>query len=146
MKDFFILEKQLCFSIHETAGLFTKLYHSALRPFGLTYPQYVTLLALWEEDGMTLKELGSNLNLGTGTLTPMVTRLENNGWVRKERSKLDERKTYILLEQKAIDEKDHITEAIQNRFQSCHIEEKEYKLLMEGLSYLRDKLRSADCG
>ena len=146
MNDFFTLDKQLCFSIHETAGLFTKLYHSALRPFGLTYPQYVTLLALWEKDGVTLKELGSGLNLGTGTLTPMVARLENNGWVRKEKSKLDERKTYILLEQKAIDQKDHITEAIQKRFQTCHIEENEYKLLMEGLAGLKDKLGIADLG
>jgi len=71
MKDFLTLDKQLCFSVYETEGEFTKLYSSVLKPFGLTYPQYLVLLAIWERDGITMKELGEQLSLGTGTLTPI---------------------------------------------------------------------------
>jgi DNA-binding MarR family transcriptional regulator len=101
MEDFMTLKKQLCFAVYETAGEFNKLYSSVLQPFGLTYPQYLVLLALWEKDGVTVKELGEKLNLGTGTLTPMVARMEANEWLRKERSKADERKVFIYLEEKA---------------------------------------------
>lgn len=142
MKDFFTLDKQLCFAVYETAGDFTKLYTSALRPFGLTYPQYLVLLALWEKDGMTAKELGDKLNLGTGTLTPMISRMVSNGWLRKERSTADERKIYIFLEEKARKEKQGITKNVGEAIQSCGIELKEYEELMEHLGKLRIKLRS----
>jgi len=142
VKDFFTLDKQLCFAVYETAGDFTKLYTSALQPFGLTYPQYLVLLALWEKDGMTAKELGDKLNLGTGTLTPMISRMVSNGWLRKERSTADERKVYIFLEEKARKEKQGITKNVGEAIQSCSIELKEYEELMEHLGKLRIKLRS----
>ncbi|KON89748.1 MarR family transcriptional regulator [Sporosarcina globispora] len=142
MKDFFTLDKQLCFAVYETAGEFTKLYTSALQPFGLTYPQYLVLLALWEKDGVTAKELGERLNLGTGTLTPMTSRMISNGWLRKERSKEDERKVYIFLEEKARKEKEVITQNVGEAIQACSIELEEYKELMELLGKLRFKLRS----
>src|SRR4051794_41180516 len=122
-----ILKNQLCFAIYETASEFNKLYSSALQPFGITYPQYLVLLALWEKDGVTVKEIGEKLSLGTGTLTPMLTRMEANGWLRKERSKADERRVYIYLEKKALVEKPSITKIISDKIQSCHIEREEYK-------------------
>ena len=76
---------------------------AVLQPFGLTYPQYLVLLALWEKDGVTVKELGKRLNLGTGTLTPMITRMAEHDWLRKERSKIDERKVHINLQPKALE-------------------------------------------
>lgn len=142
MKDFFTLDKQLCFAVYETAGEFTKLYTSALQPFGLTYPQYLVLLALWEKDGVTAKELGERLNLGTGTLTPMISRMISNGWLRKERSKADERKVYIFLEEKARKEKEVITQNVGEAIQACSIQQEEYEELMELLGKLRFKLRS----
>ncbi|MDM5226914.1 MarR family transcriptional regulator [Cytobacillus sp. NJ13] len=142
MKDFFTLDKQLCFAVYETAGEFTKLYTSALQPFGLTYPQYLVLLALWEKDGVTAKELGERLNLGTGTLTPMVSRMISNGWIRKERSKEDERKVYIFLEEIARKKKQDITQKVGEAIQACSIELEEYDELMELLGKLRFKLRS----
>ena len=95
MKDFLSLNSQLCFAMYETAGEFNKLYTSVLQPFGLTYPKYLVLLSLWEKDEVTMKELGTRLHLGTGTLTPMISRMQENGWVRKERSKEDEPKVFI---------------------------------------------------
>lgn len=135
------LKKQLCFAVYETAGEFNKLYSSVLHPFGLTYPQYLVLLALWEQDGVTLKELGDKLNLGTGTLTPMVSRMEANNWVRKERSKEDERKVYIYLQEKAVEEKHTITSKVSDVIQSCQIELEEYNQLMQQLNALQKKMR-----
>ena len=141
MKDFMTLKNQLCFAVYETAGEFNKLYSSVLQPFGLTYPQYLVLLALWEQDGVTLKELGETLNLGTGTLTPMVSRMEANDWVRKQRSKEDERKVYIYLQEKALEEKHTITSKVAEVIQSCQIELEEYEQLMQQLNALQKKMR-----
>lgn len=140
MEDFLTLKKQLCFTIYETAGEFTKLYTSVLQPFGLTYPQYLVLLALWEKDDITLKELGEKLNLGTGTLTPMITRMETNGWLRKERSKEDERKVFIHLQKRATEEKQEITKKVSEEIQACKIELEEYEQLMKQLNNLHSKL------
>ncbi len=141
MEDFMILKKQLCFAVYETYGEFNKLYSSVLQPFGLTYPQYLVLLALWEEDGVTLKELGAKLNLGTGTLTPMISRMEANDWVRKERSKQDERNIFIYLQEKAISEKQTITSRVAEVIQSCQIELEEYEQLMQQLNTLQKKIK-----
>ena len=141
MEDFMTLKKQLCFAVYETAGEFNKLYSSVLQPFGLTYPQYLVLLALWEKDGVTVKELGEKLNLGTGTLTPMAARMETNGWLRKERSKADERKVFIYLEEKARAEKLSITSKVAEGIQSCQIELEEYEQLMKQLNTLQNKIK-----
>jgi MarR family transcriptional regulator, organic hydroperoxide resistance regulator len=141
MEDFMSLKKQLCFAVYETASEFNKLYTSVLQPFGLTYPQYLVLLALWEKDGVTLKELGAKLNLGTGTLTPMITRMEANGWLRKERSKEDERKVYIFLEDKAVSQRQPITNKVSEVILSCQIGLEEYEQLMKQLNTLQKKMR-----
>lgn len=142
MEDFMTLKKQLCFAVYETAGEFNKLYTSVLQPFGLTYPQYLVLLALWEKDAVTLKELGAKLSLGTGTLTPMISRMEVNEWLRKERSKEDERKVYIYLREKAVSQRQTITSKVAEVILSCQIELEEYEQLMQQLSTLQNKLKS----
>ena len=135
------LRNQLCFAIYETSSEFTKLYTNVLQPFGLTYPQYLVLLALWEKDGISVKELGQCLDLGTGTLTPMLARMEANGWLRKERSKEDERKVHIHLLEKAKEEKQAITLKVSKEILACKIELEEYAQLMDQLSRLQKKLR-----
>ncbi|SDF19371.1 DNA-binding transcriptional regulator, MarR family [Fontibacillus panacisegetis] len=141
MEDFLTLKKQLCFTIYQTSSEFNKLYASVLQPFGLTYPQYLVLLALWEQDGITLKELGEKLDLGTGTLTPMITRMESNGWLRRRRSDTDERKVHIHLEQKSFDEQQSITKSISEEILSCDIGLEEYVGLMSQLNELQSKLK-----
>lgn len=142
LNDFLTLESQLCFAVYDAGSQFTKLYTKALDAFGLTYPQYLALLALWEKDGLTLKELGERLNLGTGTLTPMIKRMEDKGWVKRERSTQDERKVSITLLPKAIDQKDMIVQKIAAELKLCNIEYEEYEQLMKQLSVLREKLNS----
>jgi MarR family transcriptional regulator, organic hydroperoxide resistance regulator len=141
LEDFMTLKKQLCFAIYETSSEFTKLYTNVLQPFGLTYPQYLVLLVLWEKDGVTAKELGESLNLGTGTLTPMINRMVSNGWLRKERSNEDERKVHIYVQHKAQDEKQAITQKVSEEILSCKIEPEEYEQLLNQLNQLQQKLR-----
>ncbi|UYZ24043.1 MarR family winged helix-turn-helix transcriptional regulator [Mesobacillus jeotgali] len=142
MNDFLTLENQLCFAVYDAGSQFTKLYTKALDAFGLTYPQYLALLALWEKDGLTLKELGERLNLGTGTLTPMIKRMEANGWVKRERSTEDERKVSITLLPKAIEQKEKIVQKIAAELKLCNIEYEEYEQLMKQLNVLRGKLNT----
>ncbi|UOQ43714.1 MarR family transcriptional regulator [Halobacillus salinarum] len=144
LKDFLTLDKQLCFAIYETGSQFHKLYTKALQSFGLTYPQYLVLLALWEKDHMTFKELGEKLSLGSGTLTPMIKRMESKGWIAKERSKSDERSVCVALESKAIDQKEAITEKVRLEIESCQIKQEEYEQLLEQLHSLTNKLKTRE--
>ncbi|WP_018132730.1 MarR family winged helix-turn-helix transcriptional regulator [Effusibacillus pohliae] len=92
-----LLENQLCFTIYACSREITKLYRPLLEKLGLTYPQYLVLLVLWERDGITVKELGERLYLDSGTLTPLLKRMESSGLVARERSHEDERKVRIRL-------------------------------------------------
>lgn len=142
MENTLTLDNQLCYAIYDTNSQFTKLYARVLHPFGITYPQYLALLVLWEKDGISVKELGERLNLGTGTLTPMIKRMETNGWVKKERATSDERKVCISLLPKAIESKQEINHSIANEVNACNIELAEYEQLMQQLKNLHVKLLS----
>lgn len=91
------LSKQLCFAIYSASHAFTRAYRILLEPLGLTYPQYLVMLVLWDRDGMRVKEIGSELFLDSGTLTPLLKRLEGLGYVRRVRDTTDERQVSILL-------------------------------------------------
>lgn len=91
------LDNQLCFALYSASLAITKLYKPLLDGLGLTYPQYIAMLALWEEDGLTVSELGSRLKLDSGTLTPLLKRLEAAGFVARERSAQDERRVHVSL-------------------------------------------------
>jgi DNA-binding MarR family transcriptional regulator len=91
------LENQLCFGLYAAAHAMNRAYRVSLGPLGLTYPQYLTLLALWEEDRQSVSELGQRLRLDSGTLTPVLKRLESAGLVSRSRSRADEREVEIAL-------------------------------------------------
>jgi DNA-binding MarR family transcriptional regulator len=91
------LDAQLCFLLYATTRAVTQAYVPLLAPLGLTYPQYLTMLALWEEDGATIGRLGERLRLDSGTLTPLVKRLEALGLVERRRSTSDERVVHAHL-------------------------------------------------
>jgi DNA-binding MarR family transcriptional regulator len=96
------LENQLCFAVYACAREITKLYHPLLKELGLTYTQYVTLLALWEQDQVTVKHLGNRLYLDSGTLTPLLKKLEAMGLVTRIRDKNDERSVIIALTKQGV--------------------------------------------
>ncbi|PZQ19007.1 MAG: MarR family transcriptional regulator [Ancylobacter novellus] len=91
------LENQLCFGLYAAAHAMNRAYRISLGPLGLTYPQYLTLLALWEADRQSVSELGERLRLDSGTLTPVLKRLESAGLVKRARSRADEREVEISL-------------------------------------------------
>ncbi|MBX3509242.1 MAG: MarR family transcriptional regulator [Parvibaculum sp.] len=91
------LDNQLCFALYSSSLLMTKLYKPLLDEIGLTYPQYLAMLALWEEDGVTVSRLGHRLYLDSGTLTPLLKRLEKAGLIERERNAEDERQVLIRL-------------------------------------------------
>ena len=92
-----MLGNQLCFAIYSTAHAFNRVYKPLLDRLGLTYPQYLVMLVLWEQDGVAVKEIGERLFLDSGTLTPLLKRLEAAHLVRRTRSSEDERRVLIAL-------------------------------------------------
>ena len=100
MEDIQKLENQLCFALYVCSKEIIRKYKDLLEPFGLTYTGYITLLALWEEDLQTVKELGEKLYLDSGTLTPVLKKLEASGFVERKRNKEDERSVTISLTEK----------------------------------------------
>ena len=95
--DLLRLDNQLCFALYAASGLVTRAYRPLLEPLGLTYPQYLVMLALWEHAPRTVKALGQALELDSGTLTPLLKRLETAGFVTRTRDAEDERRVQIAL-------------------------------------------------
>ena len=91
------LDKQLCFALYSASLAMTKLYKPLLKPLGLTYPQYLVMLVLWEKDDCMVSELGERLFLDSGTLTPLLKRMEASGWLQRQRDAADERRVRIAL-------------------------------------------------
>jgi DNA-binding MarR family transcriptional regulator len=91
------LDHQLCFALYSASLAMTKLYKPLLDPLGLTYPQYLVMLVLWEGDGLTVGAVGERLALDSGTLTPLLKRLESAGFVQRLRDAADERRVLLQL-------------------------------------------------
>jgi len=91
------LENQVCFPLYAAARAIMQSYQPYLAKLGLTYPQYLVMMVLWEEDGLSVKALGEKLYLDSGTLTPLLKRLEENGLVRRGRAAHDERVVELFL-------------------------------------------------
>ena len=91
------LDNQLCFPLYAASRELTRHYKPFLDPLGLTYPQYVTMMALWEHDEVKVGELGERLHLDSATLTPLLKRLEAHGYVSRRRSAADERAVIVSL-------------------------------------------------
>jgi len=91
------LDNQLCFALYSTQLAMNKLYRSLLKALDLTYPQYLVMLVLWEQDQRTVSDIGERLFLDSATLTPLLKRLETAGWVSRRRATADERQVVIGL-------------------------------------------------
>ncbi|MGW0905542.1 MarR family winged helix-turn-helix transcriptional regulator [Streptomyces sp. NPDC002853] len=91
------LDHQVCFSLHAASRAFGGVYRDALKDLGLTYPQYLVMLVLWEDGPQSVKAIGERLRLDSGTLSPLLKRLETAGLVRRERSAADERSVTVHL-------------------------------------------------
>ena len=104
------LDNQICFPLYAAARYVTGLYTPWLKPLGLTYTQYITFLVLWEKDGISVSEIGSRLMLDNGTLSPMLKKMEQAGYIERNRSKDDDRVVIITLTKKGRDLQDQAKE------------------------------------
>lgn len=95
--DLLRLDRQLCFPLYAASRLVTRLYQPLLAPFGLTYPQYIVMMVLWERSPLSVTDIGDRLLLNSNTLTPLLKRLEQLGYVRRSRRADDERVAEIAL-------------------------------------------------
>jgi MarR family transcriptional regulator, organic hydroperoxide resistance regulator len=95
--DLLALDRQVCFALAVASRNVIGLYRPLLEPMGLTHPQYLVMLALWEEEPLRVSELSRKVQLDPGTLSPLLKRLEAQDYIRRERNKLDERSLAVVL-------------------------------------------------
>jgi len=91
------LDEQICFAVYSAAHAFNRAYRPFLAALGLTYPQYLVMLVLWEQDGQSVTAIGDRLGLDSGTLTPLLKRLEGHGLIQRQRGREDERIVLVVL-------------------------------------------------
>ncbi|HEX2603368.1 MAG TPA: MarR family transcriptional regulator [Oxalicibacterium sp.] len=92
-----LLDQQLCFALYSTSLAMSKVYRRLLPDLGLTYPQYLVMMVLWERDGVTVSEIGTRLFLDSATLTPLLKRMEAAGFITRQRAAEDERQVIVRL-------------------------------------------------
>jgi MarR family transcriptional regulator, organic hydroperoxide resistance regulator len=141
--DGLTLDEQLCFAVYSAAHAFTAAYKPALEPLGLTYPQYLVLMVLWERDGQSVKEVGQKLFLDSGTLTPLLKRLEAAGFVRRQRDKADERVVRIFLTDQGRDVRKTGAEARAAVVCALGGQESEIQELRAAVNKIREQLRAS---
>jgi DNA-binding MarR family transcriptional regulator len=138
-----LLGNQLCFAIYSTAHAFNRAYKPLLDRLGLTYPQYLVMLVLWERDGLPVKNIGERLFLDSGTLTPLLKRLEAADLVKRTRSTEDERQVLIALTSRgqALREKARAVPQAILAASACSVPE--LAAMKNELVALRDQLNAA---
>ena len=110
MKPEFLLENQLCFRLYTASRLVTQAYHPLLSEHGLTYPQYLVLLVLWEKDAQPVNDIAKRLYLETNTVTPLIQRMEKGGFLTRTKGMKDARQMIVTLTKKGKQLQDQLTE------------------------------------
>jgi len=136
------LNDMLCFTVYSTAHAFNRVYKPLLDALKLTYPQYLVMLGLWTRDGVTVKQIGEQLHLDSGTLTPLLKRLESAGLVRRARDIADERQVRISLTPKGTALREKARTVGHGVVDACQQSRDELKTLNAQLVKLRDKLNA----
>ncbi|HOA15237.1 MAG TPA: MarR family transcriptional regulator [Bacillota bacterium] len=136
MKDeMLLIDNQLCFPLYALSRSITRRYRQFLEPLGLTYTQYITMMVLWEKDGLSVNEIGRKLRLDSGTLTPLLKSMEASGLLERRRSLKDERTVMISLTRKGKDLRSKALE-VPGRMAAC------MKLPAEELKELKGKVEN----
>ena len=139
-KDPLLLDQQLCFALYSTSLAMTKVYKPLLEEVGLTYPQYLMMLVLWENDRLPLKELARRLHQDSGALTPVLKRLEAEGYVTRQRNAEDERNLSIELTEAGRALRERAREINGTISGYCALGDAQMNALRENLMTLRAKL------
>lgn len=138
------LDAMLCFAIYGAAHAFTRAYKPLLEPLGLTYPQYLVMMALWAEDGQKVKTLGDRLGLDSGTLSPLLKRLEQSGLVKRKRDAEDERQVKITLTPQGVELKERSSGVMAEIGKATGCSLNEVTALREALVGLKERLEGAE--
>ncbi|HSG92067.1 MAG TPA: MarR family transcriptional regulator [Methylotenera sp.] len=138
--DNLLLDNQLCFALYSATNAITRVYRQLLDEHDLTYPQYLVLLVLWEKEGIAVRDLMQRLKLDSGTLSPILKRLERAGLVNKQRNDIDERIVRISLTDKSRQLKPVIAEVQKQVACQTDLENKEFFALLQQLNQLADAL------
>ncbi|MEC9462383.1 MAG: MarR family transcriptional regulator [Pseudomonadota bacterium] len=138
------LDRQLCFALYGAAHAFTRAYKPLLSPLGLTYPQYVVMMALWEEDDISVKALGEKVGLDSGTLSPLLKRLEQIHYVARRRDAADERVVFITLTEEGRQLKARALEVFQSIGSQLGCDISEIESLRESLKRLKTQLEAIE--
>ncbi len=125
------LKNQLCFPLYAAARRVTGVYTPYLKPLGLTYTQYIVFMVLWEQDGLQVSEIGEKLLLDSGTLTPLLKKMEVQGYLTRTRSKLDERSVIVTLTEKGRLLKEQVGEIPMKAAQCVRLSPEEGKVLYD---------------
>ncbi len=141
------LDNQICFPIYVASRLFVREYQPYLDELGITYPQYLVLMVLWEKDQLTVGEIAGKLLLNTNTITPLLKRMESQGLIERQRSGTDERKVIVALTTQGRElqaSAAHIPEQFVSGLLSNAMSLEDLKRLKDTLSILIDQLSSGD--
>ena len=142
--DPLLLDNQLCYALYAAAHRMTKSYRPLLERLGLTYPQYLVLLVLWERDGVTVSEIGRRLRLDSGTLTPVLKRLEGAGFLLRTRRRSDEREVEIALTRRGTDLRSEAVAVRESVMCQLELSEPELRALRHDLGRLIERLSADD--
>jgi len=137
------LEKQLCFAVYATAHAFTRAYKPILDKVGLTYPQYIVMLVLWEKAELPVKTIGEQLDLDSGTLSPLLKRLEQNGLIKRIRDSRDERQVIVSLTPKGQSMKGEINTIMSSIGEAIGCTLEEMAVMRDMLHRLRGNLNAS---
>ena len=143
LKDPLLLDNQLCYALYAAAHRMTKSYRPMLERMGLTYPQYLVLLVLWESDGITVSEIGRRLRLDSGTLTPVLKRLESSGLLNRSRRQSDEREVEIALTDQGRSLRSEAVAVRQSVMCQLNMSEPEIQAMRADLNALIENLSTA---
>lgn len=136
----------MCFAIYSTNLAYSRVYKPVLEKLGLTYPQYVTIICLWEQDNQTVKGLSENLFLEPSTMTPMLKRLESMGYVRRERDSEDERSVRVSLTDAGRELREKAFDYREITAKAAGLAPEEFRVLQKAIVNLRSNLISASEG
>lgn len=126
MYDNLKLENQLCFRVYSASKSIVRLYGPLLNEIDLTYPQYLVMMVLWEHKKLSFKEISSKLKMKTGTLTPILTKLESNGYLVKEKDENDDRKIYIAVTEKGLQLEEKAKDIPEKIVKNLNLSKKEF--------------------
>jgi MarR family transcriptional regulator, organic hydroperoxide resistance regulator len=138
------LDRQLCFALYSASRAMTAAYRPILTELNLTYPQYLVLMVLWEEDRITVGRLGERLQLDSGTLSPLLKRLQANGFIRRERSAADERLVEVTLTPSGRRLERKAQCIPEQLFSSTGMTEREVAGLRDAVHHLTDALNASE--